>query len=114
MAKMLTFSGPRPLQTALCQALRDYAEAAYPPGGSECGQVARAALMDAAVALETGFAESGSQAEVSRRLRAHIKAAVTYYCEQHEGALSCACLERFITGEPVTEQQFESGCQDSM
>lgn len=100
------------MQTAICDALRQYAEAAYPPGGSECGQVARAALMDAADALQSGFTETGTHAEVSRRLRAHMKAAVRYYSEQHQHGVPLTCMEKFIMGVPITNQQLESGCDD--
>ena len=112
MAKTLTLVGPPHLQTMLCAALRQYAEAAYPPGCSECGQVARAALMDAADKLESGFAATGSKAEVSRRLRAHMKAAVEYFCEQQGEAGLRACLDKFVSGEVISEQLLEMGCAD--
>jgi len=112
MAKTLTLSGPPRMQVALCSALREYAEAAYPPGCSECGQVARVALMDAAGQLESGFAATGIQADVSRRLRAHMKVAVQFYCEQHDLPDLLACMEKFISGSPIDAQQLESGCSE--
>ena len=67
--------------------MREYVEAAYPSGCSECGQVARAALIDAVEKLESDFiANDGQYGEISRRLRSHLKAAFKYFDEQHDHA----------------------------
>lgn len=63
---------------ALAQALRAYAEAAYPPGGSECAQVARETLRDSAAAIEQA-ASSDQGAQLRRRQRALIRTAVAWY-----------------------------------
>ena len=112
MPKKIMLVGPPRLQTAVCMALREYAEAAYPPGGSECAQVARAALMDAALDLESGFAATGSHAELSRRLRGNTKAAIQYFCEQHDQADLLPWLERFISGQEIGEQELLNGYPD--
>ena len=67
----------------LCAAIRMYAEAAYPPGGSECAQVARETLMDAANSIEQQYAEH-AQAEISGRLRSQLKLATEFFAEMAE------------------------------
>lgn len=106
MARPLRIECPVALQEVLSIAIREYAEAAYPPGGSECAQVARQALMDAAEKLETDFiANGGEYAEVSRRLRAHLKAAMHYYVEQHQCENLLPLLLQLLEGQPVTTAQ---------
>lgn len=111
MGKKLTISGPPAYQQALCMALGLYTDAAYPPGGSECGQVARAALLDALAQLETGFASPAGEAQVSRRLRAHMKAAVSWYCQQTGNQALLACLEKMAQGQIVSDEDAEKGCE---
>lgn len=65
----------------LASALRFYAGAAYPPGGSECGQSAREALLNVAIQLE---AAGGESVQISRRIKPRLKAAIEYYAEQNE------------------------------
>jgi len=91
----------------LSVALRQYAEAAYPPGCSECGQVARAALDDAAVLLEAGVEQSEPYVELSKRLRAHLKVAVEYYCQQPENLIWQSALQQLLSGEAVTQAQID-------
>ena len=109
MAKPLRLECPAALQEILCVAIREYAGAAYPPGGSECGQVAKQALMDAAEKLETDFvASGGSYAELSRRLRAHVKAACNYYVEQHHCHEIESLLLRLLEGEVISDTEYSS------
>lgn len=62
----------------LADALEAYAHAAYPPGGSECAQVAHETLLESARTVRTGAAtEQG--AVLRRRQRTHFKAAVNWY-----------------------------------
>ena len=65
-------------QTAgdLARAIRAYTEAAYPLGGSDCAQVARNALLDAAADCDAH--ESGSLA-LRRRQLALLRACVRWY-----------------------------------
>lgn len=63
----------------LVRAIQSYALAAYPPGGSECAQVARETLMNTATLIETGCLE-GKFVEISSRQRPLLKAAVNWYC----------------------------------
>lgn len=52
-----------------------YAATAFPPGGSECAQAARAALDD----LALRFAAAGDHVDVGMRQRPMLKAAVKWY-----------------------------------
>jgi hypothetical protein len=64
--------------TQLADALAVYAHAAYPPGGSECAQVARDALLTSARTIAEDAAKTDG-AQLSRRQRGMIKAAVQWY-----------------------------------
>lgn len=63
---------------ALAAALQAYATAAYPPGGSECAQVAQQTLQETAqlIARDAG---GTSGAQIRRRQRSIVKAAVSWY-----------------------------------
>ncbi|MCB1773608.1 MAG: hypothetical protein KDI88_08325 [Gammaproteobacteria bacterium] len=56
-----------------------YAEAAYPPGGSECGQVAREALLDTS---RLCLAHDGGELALPKRQLAMLRAAVDWAGEQ--------------------------------
>lgn len=94
----------------LARVLRQYAEAAYPVGGSECGQVAREALLNVVEALHARLA-NGEAASISRRLRAPLRAALHYERElaaarQASFAARAALLEALLAGEPVDAGQY--------
>ena len=103
---MIRIECPPVLQKIFCLAIHEYVEAAYPPGCSECGQVARAALTDAAEKLEVDFAANGGvYAEISRRLRSHLKAAFQYYAEQHQNGHEVeTVLNRLLQGEIIKQE----------
>lgn len=67
---------PAALAVELAGALRAYAEAAYPPGGSECAQVAREALLDTANSID---AATAGVIRLPRRQLPLLRAAVTWY-----------------------------------
>lgn len=70
------------LAEALGRAVAAYAYAAFPPGGSECAQVSRAALLDTA----RGCMEHGGGAlRVRRRQLAQLRAAVRWYRDESDG-----------------------------
>jgi len=60
-------------------AIRDYAHAAYPEGGSECAQVARYTLLELAADIDAGITEHSQTVQISKRPRAMVKAAFEYY-----------------------------------
>jgi hypothetical protein len=43
------------VRDVLCTAIREYAHAAYPEGGSECAQVARYTLLELAAEIVAGI-----------------------------------------------------------
>ena len=75
----MTLHAPYPAIELISQAMQTYANAAYPPGGSECAQSAREALLVASDSLIKQFDAATNTSTVSRRLRSHIRAAVEYY-----------------------------------
>jgi hypothetical protein len=79
----------RETAAALAEAIRTYAEAAYPPGGSECAQVAHQALKDTARSIDSAAAAGAAGGlEIPRRQRAMLKTAVDWYLEQPQVALN--------------------------
>lgn len=90
----------------LTEAIRCFAAAAYPPGGSDCAQVARETLLTTAAAIE------GSSGEVraSIRQRALLRQAVQWYAE-HVDALDGAqrdalnqALQGMLRGEQIEDE----------
>ena len=69
-----------------CAAIRDYAHAAYPEGGSECAQVARYTLLELAADIDAGITAHSETVEISKRPRAMLKAAFEYYFNRMDEA----------------------------
>ena len=78
----------------LCTAIRDYAHAAYPPGGSDCAQVARYTLLELAQQIEQGIREDNGSLLISRRPRAMLRAALEYYYDRLDEAQQGSSLHR--------------------
>ena len=70
----------------LCRAIREYAHAAYPDGGSDCAQMARYTLLELAQKIDDGIASDQGQVEISRRPRAMVKAAIEYFFDREDAA----------------------------
>jgi len=70
----------------LCRAIREYAYAAYPEGGSDCAQVARYTLLELARQIDTGITSERQQVDISRRPRVMVKAAIEYYFDRQDVA----------------------------
>ena len=68
----------------LCRAIREYAYAAYPEGGSDCAQVARYTLLELAQQIDAGITADQQQVEISRRPRVMVKAAIEYYYDRQD------------------------------
>jgi len=77
-------------------ALREYAHAAYPEGGSECAQVARYTLLQAADTVEAGIRNEAGEVRLSRRLRTQLKAALEYYFDRHDKQTASASVQQRI------------------
>ena len=71
------------LAQGLAAAVRAYVDAAYPAGGSECAQVARAALLDAA---RDCAAHAGGPLVLRRRMMPQLRAAVHWCLSQDDAA----------------------------
>ncbi|MGD2119485.1 MAG: hypothetical protein PVG66_14075 [Chromatiales bacterium] len=60
---------------AIARAIAAYAQAAYPPGGTECSQVAHETLLDTARQIDNHTGEL----EIRRRQLPMLKAAINWY-----------------------------------
>ena len=74
--------GPRVLER-LITALQYYVDSQFPPGSSDCGQVAREELLNVVTSLKTSL-EAGMPARYSRRMRAMFKEGIRVYFEYLE------------------------------
>jgi len=70
----------------LCRAIREYAHAAYPEGGSDCAQVARYTLLELAQEIDDGITPDNQRVAISRRPRAMLKAAIEYFFGRQDAA----------------------------
>ena len=77
--KKIKLSCDPDVRDILCTAIREYAHAAYPVGGTECAQVARYTLLELAAEIEAGITGENESVEVSKRPRAMVRAALEYY-----------------------------------
>ncbi len=73
--RVVTLDCPPEQAARLAEALRAYVDAAYPPGGSPCAQVARETLLDTARQLAT----DDGPATIPRRQRHLLRAAIAWY-----------------------------------
>lgn len=98
----------------LCTAIREYAHAAYPEGGSECAQVARYTLLELAADIEAGINSENETVEVSKRPKAMVKAALEYYfnrADEMQGLKSShqrALFECLLQEQMVTQSALEA------
>jgi hypothetical protein len=107
-ARTLVLYCDNSIREILSRAIREYAHAAYPEGGSECAQVARYTLLNVAdeidAAIESGVATLG----ISRRLRTNLKAALDYHFDLidaasgHGSSTQRALFTGLLKGEMVT------------
>jgi hypothetical protein len=106
--KELVLHCPARVITLLCEAIRLYAHAAYPPGGSECAQSARESLLLTIEKLTSSYDPVANTGMMSRRIRAHVKSAVEYYCEQHTDVPAGyrTLLLRMLDGEMINDAEW--------
>jgi len=99
------------VKDVLCRALREYAHAAYPEGGSDCAQVARYTLLELAQQIDAGISSGHPRVEISRRPRAMIKAAIEYFFDRQDAeAGTCSVRQRdlmngMLRGGVVTREE---------
>ena len=98
----------------LCTAIREYAHAAYPEGGSECAQVARYTLLELAADIDAGIDGNNETVEVSKRPRAMVKAALEYYfnrADEAQGSESVhqrALFDSLLQGRKVVSSDLDA------
>jgi hypothetical protein len=102
------------IKALLCAAIRQYTDAAYPEGGSECAQVARYTLLELAAEIDAGITENNNSVEISKRPKAMMKAALEYYfnvADEKSGSTSEHQRELFdvlFGGDVVTHYELEA------
>ncbi len=101
----------------LTAALREYAHAAYPEGGSECAQVARYTLLQAADTVEAGVTNDSGVVQLSRRLRTQLKAALEYYFDRLDGQTGAPSVQQralfagLLKGSPLSKADLDAARQ---
>jgi len=65
----------------LSEILRNYADAAYPQGGSECSQSARESLMQSVEEIRLNWNEVSQTTHINKRLRVMAKSAIKYHAQ---------------------------------
>lgn len=116
-ARKITLHCDVAVSDIVCSAIREYAHAAYPEGGSECAQVARYTLLELAANIDAGISEHSQSVEVSKRPRAMVKAALEYYFNRldevqdvtsiHQRQLFAGLLEE----KPVTASELQAAVE---
>jgi hypothetical protein len=97
-------AGPHARQL-LAEAIAAFAEAAYPPGGSECAQVARETLLTSAETIR----QADGPAVVSSRQRSLLKQAVQWYFQEispHSPPAHSEALLELLHGHSVDDTLF--------
>ena len=101
------------VRNILCTAIREYAHAAYPVGGTECAQLARYTLLELAAEIEAGITGENESIEVSKRPRAMVRAALEYYfnCRDETQGLTSthqrALFDRLLQEQAVMRSDLE-------
>ena len=97
----------------LCTAIREYAHAAYPVGGTECAQVARYTLLELAAEIEAGITGENELIEVSKRPRVMVRAALEYYFNRSDETRDLtsvhqrALFDSLLRGQAVKRSDLE-------
>ena len=98
----------------LAAILRQYADAAYPKGGSECSQSARESLLSSAGELVSGWQLEKQATSMSRRLRVMAKAAVEYHAQKLAAEEDLPAAERkayllsVFSGEAIDDVGYDA------
>jgi hypothetical protein len=84
--KTLTINAPAEQLTLFITALRRYAHAAWPVGGSECAQASRDSLLTFCDELEAELESTRNEISLNKRQRSVYKAALEFHLEHEEFA----------------------------
>jgi hypothetical protein len=85
-ARTLILHCDNSVREILSRAVREFAHAAYPEGGSECAQVARYTLLNVAADLDAAIEANAGEVHLSRRIRPNLKAALEYHFDLQDAA----------------------------
>ena len=116
----ITLHCDEPVRDILCTAIRDYAVAVYPPGGSECAQVARYTLLELADQINDGIGPESGSVEISKRPRAMVKAAIQYYFDRVDAKTGTGSVHRrelflqLLRCTPASVVDLEKAAADDM
>jgi len=108
-SKFIAITSERGVRQQLITALQHYVDQQFPPGSSDCGQVAREELLNVVASLQAQL-DATEPARYSRRMRAMLKEGIRVYYDflsrQDGNARSheCALLQDASKGSPVSDQ----------
>ena len=83
-----------PTRDILYAAIREYAHAAYPQGGTECAQLARYTLLELAAEINAGISADKRSVEISKRPKAMVRAALEYYFNRQDDACGTTSMHQ--------------------
>lgn len=108
--KVIILKAPLNAMLSFSRIIETYVDAAYPPGGSECAQSAREALLTAAARLQHEYDSANGTVSVSRRIKAHLKAALSYYSDSQQQnrqvQLQREQLLKCLDGADITDESW--------
>jgi hypothetical protein len=113
-ARILVLHCDNSIREILSRAIREFAHAAYPVGGSECAQVARYTLLNVAADIEDAIESNADEVTVSRRIRPNLKAALDYHFDLIDAASGHGSVQQrelfagLLKGEVVTVADLEA------
>ncbi len=114
VSRILTLRCDVVIKDLLCRAICEYAHAAYPEGGSECAQVARYTLLEAASAVDAAITANHAEAVISRRLRTILKAAIDYHFDRQDAASDTGSVHQravfagLLAGQPLSRAALDA------
>ena len=117
MSKELTLRCSHVMCELLANILRNYANAAYPKGGSECSQSARESLLVAADKLVAKWSDELQMTYINKRLRVMTKSAIQYYAqslaleEDLPSGVRMKYLLSGLTGQVIDEAGYHAAQQ---
>ena len=117
MSKKLALHCSQQMCELLADILRQYADAAYPKGGSECSQSARESLLMSADEIVSGWRTESQSTQMNKRLRTMAKTAIKYHAQSltAEEGFPCrqrqACLLSVFAGEAIDDVGYHAAQQ---
>ena len=117
MSKSIQLFCTQKMCALLADILRQYADAAYPRGGSECAQSARETLLMSVEQMLAAWDATSHSSLISKRLRVPVKSAIEYHAqrlEEEEGLPAnhrAAYLLGVLKGEVIDEDGYHAAQQ---